>query len=62
MLGERAGARMVIRRIGLVLQGGTHVWDCKCGQRLTIDLDGLTRCGSPLHTSANQISGLAPEY
>lgn len=42
MLGERTGARLIIRRIGLILRGGTHTWDCQCGNRITIDLDETT--------------------
>jgi hypothetical protein len=44
MLGERKGARLIIRRIGLTLRGGTHTWDCnECGRRHTIDLDAEDR-------------------
>jgi len=39
-LGEREGARLSIRRIGLVLRGGVHSWDCQhCGLRNLIDLE-----------------------
>jgi uncharacterized protein with PIN domain len=41
VLGERSGARLIIRKIGLTLRGGIHTWDCpKCGRRQTVDLDG----------------------
>ena len=39
-LGERQGARMIIRRMGLILTGGTHTWTCeRCGARVTVDLE-----------------------
>lgn len=44
MLGERSGARLIIRRIGLILHGGTHTWECEqCGRKQTIDLEALDR-------------------
>lgn len=42
MLGERSGARLIIRRLGLIVRGGVHTWDCtglNCGRRMTVDLD-----------------------
>jgi len=45
-LGERQNARLIIRKIGLILRGGTHTWDCTgCGKRHTIDLDAPVPAG-----------------
>lgn len=45
-LGERQGARLIIRRFGLVLVGGTHTWTCRqCGARTTVDLDAPVMVG-----------------
>lgn len=39
-LGDREGRRLVIRRVGLILRGGCHTWDCSgCNTRNVIDLD-----------------------
>ena len=45
-LGERNGARLIIRRTGLVLVGGVHTWTCeRCGSKHTIDLDAPVTAG-----------------
>jgi len=53
MLGERNNARLIIRRLGLVLVGGVHTWTCdRCGRKLTIDLDAVDIPAPQLHTVA----------
>lgn len=39
-LGERTGAKLFVRRIGVVFRGGLVDWCCEnCGKRQSIDLE-----------------------
>ena len=39
-LGERRGAKLFIRRVGVVIRGGLVDWVCdRCGKRQTSDLE-----------------------
>ena len=39
-LGERMGAKLFVRRIGVVFRGGLVDWCCEnCGKRQSIDLE-----------------------
>lgn len=46
-LGERLGAKLFIRRVGIVVRGGLVDWVCdRCGARQTIDLDASACAGA----------------
>lgn len=38
-IGDRAGRRLVSRRLMVDVVGGVFTWVCRCGQRNSVDLE-----------------------